>query len=283
MFITHMVVSCPPYEDTLAPQAAPLLGLGVYDAKLFLRYPLPEILRVASSPESALAAAAPFKAAHMEVDIVPQSELERIPAAAQAVSFAFENDAVRFTTTHNEFHCVVGSLRLMVSWEYDLVSKGPAPMSGPGFSPMRALAEAGTKMAFGEPVGHGSAGRSATGGPVKTVLQMHAADLYAIDRGRLTRVGLDQGSLDFSGLGGEMKPGGVANWRALVARLKRLAPGMVIDDILEQTKPRKLAIDRKWTMEAQEAEGSEFARRLLMDHKELYSLLSARRLCGEHQ
>jgi hypothetical protein len=281
MLITHLVVSCPPYEDTLAPQAAPLLGLGEYDAKLFLRYPLPEILRVASSPESALAAAAPFKAARMAVDIVPLSELERIPAASQAEAFAFEKSAVRFSTKHNEFSVASGSLRLIVTWEHDLVSRGPAAKPGAGSSPLRTLVKTGTVLALGPlafAIPSGQARSSGAGSPAKTVLQMYAADLYALERDRLTRVLLDQGSMDFSGLGDEMKPGGVLNWRALVARLKKLAPGMVVDDILEHTKPRKLAIDRKWTMQAQEADGSEFARRLLMDHKELYSLLSARRL-----
>lgn len=291
MPITHLVVSRPPFRDGIAPAVAPLIGKPVYETKIFLKYPLPEVLKVCDGAGAAEKAASTLRGAGLDADVVPVESLASMPSPDPVTAFDFGEDALALRFKEGGLLAPWTALRLLVIGAYEVESHAPTSSGVPDEMGKR-FKKSGDRMgdAIGGVVGDviggaiSNLGDDLTGPAARRHMYVYQrADLVVWGDGTkvggsggpsIRRVRLDQTGLDFAGLGDRKRATGVENWRTLLAELKARAPKMTIDDGLVKTRPRPIMIDGR-LLSAHLAEESDAVNKVVANRDEFYSALLA--------
>lgn len=262
-----LVVSRPPFKEGLPVAAVgSLIGQAAFETGLFLKYPLPDLLKVAPDPAAAEAAAKPFRDLGVAADVVPFDTLCDMPPPLAAEAFGLTDQGILFVLESGDILAAPQAMQLLVVWKVTGEARG-APLigskgevkSGGGlggfvmgqvaFSVAGPLGSAlvGHVQKMRADLAKAKAARAAAmtkAGPEKLI-----ADLYLLQAGSYCRVRLDQSEIDYSGLGPQLRPESYTNWNTLLAEFRRRAPSMRVNDDMIRTRPpavtgKYLTVDR---------------------------------------
>ena len=275
MPLTHLLVTRPPCPDGIAPQVAPLLGLPVYETKVFLRHPLPDIVKISDSAGGAEGVAASLKAAGVPLDVVPVDALVSLSTPLEVKTFALSGDAATFTGKDGEATVPWAALAVVVLRQTEVTSKGPTS-SGTPERVGKQLTALGNQMGglVGGLVGGIGKDLATPVTPMKTVTAYQSADLVWRSPEGIRRVRIEQQVLLYDGLGEKKKPLGYDNWRTLLAEIRARAPKAAVDEAMVKGKPRAGMVDGK-VLSAHLVNESEAVKKVVGDPFEFHSALCA--------
>jgi hypothetical protein len=229
---------------------APLINRDAYETGLFLKFPLPDILKVAPDRGAAEAMARLFERLGVTVDVVGFDELGDLPRPAVVEGFGFADNEVLFICNEGNTIVPSGAMRLMVVWKKTAQSR-PAggmtaksqPIFGEKALPALAFIAGGpaigglANLMVNMKKAAAEAKRAREAAQRKAAVETSVADLYVSDGKTVSRMRLDQYELDYTGLGPQMRPEGPLNWRTMVDELRRRAPNMTINEAMVRQKP----------------------------------------------
>lgn len=218
--------------------------MPAYETKQYLKYPLPDVLKIADGAAAAEAAAVPFRAAGMGVDVVPVQGLVSLPAPQWSVSLNLADDVLTLRSEESELRLPWDGLALLVIVQYALEWKTGIDEQFVHF--------------YGD----------------SRVRHYQWADLYARVDGKPRAARLDQRALDYAGLGPLKRADMLDNWLVLIGELKRRAPGMAVDDALVRNRPRETKVDGR-LLSVLVADEPVAVRETLGKHAEFYTALRA--------
>ncbi|MBI3097215.1 MAG: hypothetical protein HYY93_03065 [Planctomycetes bacterium] len=287
-----LVVSHPPFRDGVAAAAvAPLLGQAAFETNLFLKYPLPDLLKIAPDPAAAEAAVRPFHDAGVAADIVSYDVLCSMPPPLTVQSFRFTDHGLLFLLDKEDLIAPFDALRLLVTWRMAGEFRGAA-LAGPKVEKPRGGRLMGhVAFAVAGPIGsmlvnhlqeakadfaRARAARAALkqkAGPEKLI-----ADLYLLREGSFCRVRLDQGELDYSGLGPLLRPESLTNWNTLLGEFRKRSTAMKVNDDMIRTRPP--AVTGKY-LTVERVIDQQSLKQYQINYPEFYSALLAWRIAEE--
>lgn len=210
-----LVVTRPPLPEDAAPGVADALGLPPYEARLFLRHPLPSVLKAARDREEAEAFASALRGAGLSVDLLPVEELVSLPPPEWPRRVEARSEGLLLEGPGGRVEAPWDALRLVVLMSVD--------------------------VRWAAPVGHEFVHHYGS----HVVQGRELAEFVLVRDGRATRFRAVPEQLDYSGLGGLKASGAQENWATLIGVVRARSPRLHFDDAMTRTRPRGMLVDGK--------------------------------------
>ena len=209
---TYLVLSNPPHGDVDDQRVAQAFGFTAIDARMRMHFPAPEIWFADEDLASLKRVATALQSAGTNVRIIKGSLLSLVPAPDDLRSFSLDGDQFVGDLEGG------GSCTVPYSGHMAMVSCRPQTDAAPGTEP-RARRASGeirdnlsARSGFGPSPHEDSIGEAAT--------DEAFLDMYFVSQSRVQRATVRPAKVDFSGLGGQLKPDPADNQVELLNRLR---------------------------------------------------------------